>query len=201
MRKILGLLICIIIVFLISRSCEDNQKKALESINETNKMIRKYQIGYADFKRQYDFNLDSLSKIINTNETESFEKNDLKFPIIIYSNKEDDDSIVLAGINRNLDRKLISFSLDSIKTIVMLENSRVTVGTYTNNSTVGQKYKMKISFIEKQTMKQISSITLDGGDPPRNIKYKENSPILTPRIGSMVSEDDIIKAIKTKISQ
>lgn len=186
--------IIIVITFLYARGCYNSDKYCESRDKRLNEMKVAKTNEIIEYKKQYDFDVDILNitspiKIID-------KKKILKLPLIIY-NKNGDEIIFNYELNKSLDISLTSFFYDSINTIVLLENSIVDIGTYSNGATKAQKIETTIRFLDKLSMNEITSTTLSGGAPPSSITYKRGSPI--SRSGSAPTSDEIIKTIKNEL--
>lgn len=181
--------IVILIAFLSARGCYNDKKKwKNRQIEKDNEIIA--------YKKQYDFNVDSLLLTPPINKGANKKISKLKFPIIVYRNRVDKTSFDYE-FNKSLERKLTSFSYDSLNTIIILENNVVDIGSYTNRKTKAQKIVTTIRFLNKHTMKEITSTTLTGGEPPSSITYRRSSP--ESRSGSAPSSYEIIETIKNEL--
>lgn len=181
--------IVIVIAFLSARGCYNDDKKWKDrQIEKDNEIIT--------YKKQYDFNVDSLLLTPPINISANKKNSKLKFPIIVYR-KWDDKTNFDYEFNKSLERNLTSFSYDSLNTIIILENNVVDIGTYTNGKTKAQKIETTIRFLNKQTMKEITSTTLTGGEPPSSITYRRSSP--ESRSGSAPTSYEIIETIKNEL--
>lgn len=183
--------IATLIAFLSARGCYNDDKKWKDrQIKEDNEI--------AAYKNKYDFNVDSLlfGPALKTVVNKKIQK--LKFPIIVYRKRNGKTNYDFE-LNKLLDRDLITFSYDSLGTIVILENKTIDVGTYTNKKTKAQKIETIIRFFDKKTMKEIMSTTLTGGEPPSSISYRRGSP--ESRSGSAPTSYEIIETVKYELRQ
>jgi hypothetical protein len=183
-------LFCLILCFSFAHC--SNKNKALE---EEKDKLRGREI--KEYKKKFDFNVDSLIKNVNDLKKTNEITEELKRPIIIYSlsNKK---VVFNYYYNLNLPNNFKSFSLDSIRTIVILENIRIDVGTYGNNKTKAQKIQTIIRMFDRKKMVELKSFHIDGNDPPNQIEYRHYCPdTLT---GSAPSQDEILKSIKSIIN-
>lgn len=181
--------IVIVIAFLSARGCYNDDKKWKDRQIEKDNEIMAY-------KKQYDFNVDSLLLTPPINISANKKNQKLKFPIIVYR-KWDDKISFDYEFNKSLERNLTSLSYDSLNTIIILENNVVDIGTYTNGKTKAQKIETTIRFLNKQSMKEITSTTLTGGEPPSSITYRRSSP--ESRSGSAPTSYEIIETIKNEL--
>jgi hypothetical protein len=180
--------IVILISFLSARGCYKDDKKSKDrQIEKDNEIIA--------FKKQYNFNVDSL--LFTEEKPLNKKKIKLKFPIIVYR-KWDNKTNFDYEFNKSLERNLTTYSFDSLNTIIILENNVVDIGTYDNGKIKAQKIETTIHFVDKQSMKEINSVTLTGGEPPSSIRtYKRSSPESIS--GSAPTSYEIIETIKNEL--
>jgi hypothetical protein len=179
--------IVIIIAFLSARGCYNSDKKWKDRQIEKDNEI-------SAFKNKYDFNVDSL--LLRSSNSINVKKVKLKLPIIVYRKWEDKTSFDYE-FNKSLERNLTTLSYDSLNTVIILENTVVDIGTYSNGKTKAQKIETTIRFLDKQSMKEITSTTLTGGEPPSSISYRRSSP--ESRSGSAPTSYEIIETIKNEL--
>jgi hypothetical protein len=151
----------------------------------------------ATYRSQYDFNIDSLALKINPDTNSVKRKIKLKPPFIIYKklyNEMDFDY----NFNKSLEKSFTSFSIDSINTIIVLEESSVYVGNYNNGKTSAYKSQITIYFIDPHTMNTVTSTTLTGGDPPSSITYRRIIP--DSKSGSEPTREEILETIMEELN-
>jgi len=179
--------IVILIAFLSARGCyKDDKKWKDRQIEKDNEIIA--------FKKQYNFNVDSL--LFTEEKPLNKKKIKLKFPIIVYS-KWDNKTNFDYEFNKLLERNLTTYSFDSLNTIIILENNVVDIGTYNDGKTKAQKIETTIHFVDKQSMKEITSVTLTGGEPPSSIAFYRSPP--ESLSGSAPTNYEIIETIKNEL--
>jgi hypothetical protein len=183
--------VIILIAFFSAKGCYNGDKEINDRKIAKNNAIETY-------KKQYDFNVDSYTTNIDLAKPGTRKNKVLKSPIIVYI-KRNGKTEFDYDFNKTLERNLISFSIDSIKTIVVLENVSLDVGRYTNGTTDAQKIQTTISFIEKRTMSEMSLVTLTGGEPPSSISYSHGAP--ASRSGSAPTQYEIVEAIKMNLNK
>ena len=180
--------VVIVIAFFSARGCYND-----DQINKEGQIAKDNTIN--EFKKLYDFNVDSL--LTNANSSEKIPKNyKITFPTIVYR-KWDGKTDFDYNFNKSLEQSWKSFSLDSINSIVVIENSTIDIGTYSNGKTKAQKIQTTLSFLDRRTLKQIANRILVGGEPPSSIEYRRSSPESSS--GSAPSENEIISAMKEEL--
>lgn len=188
--KIISILytIAIALSYLFAKDYYHSDEKQKNRFVEKNNLIK-------SLKEKYDFNVDSLLVFYKASQNYNDKGKSLQFPIIVY-HKSNGKILFDYEFNKVLDSTLTSFYFDSLNTIVLLEDGFIELGTYTNGKTRAQKHETTISFLDKKSMKIISSTNILGGDPPRSIEYKGTAP--ETATGTRPSYLEIIDTIRSE---
>jgi hypothetical protein len=160
-----------------------------------------YQLEYLakikQYKDQFDFNVDSLgNRLIDL---KTIDKRRAFYPIIIYTKSINGEIDFDFEFNKGLLKEKRAYTLDSIKTILLIEKDEIYSCTYSNNLTIGYKVLSKISLIDAKSFCRINKIVLEGEDPPLTIKYKKNPPDKV--YGKGVSQTEIINAFESYVNR
>lgn len=145
------------------------------------------------YKTLYDFDVDSLEITVNGSKANNIKP---AYPVIFYS-KMNDSIHYNYVFNKSIDSNLTSFSFDSIKTIILLEHTKLIDGHYSNGKTIAYKVQTKISFIDKNSMREIKTLTLDGEAPPSSISYRRTAP--DSKTGKGLAMEEIFQIVKNEI--
>lgn len=186
-------LIILLITFLITRGCYNDDKKTKEYYREKREKAEKEIVEY---KSKYDFNVDSLNMTEKIPNRKTKKKVNLEFPVIVYRKK---DNVIQFDLefNKNLADGYKSYKFDSISTLVILENLIVDLGTYNNSKTRAIRIDTHIELINFRTMKKVNEITIQGSEPPASISYRRSAP--ESRSGAAPSRDEIMMEIKRQL--
>lgn len=167
-----------------------NQKRILEiEKNKENK-----------FKLNYNFNVDTSFYFNLKGVDDSKFYDDIEKPLIIYfrDNNQNKFNYIL---NSKFVKSKKDFTYDSIKTVVILEKRYITLGNYYSYSKLKTKAKqeeLNMYFFDSKSQKLLKKVTKKGGLPPEEISIK-NGEEPDFSIGSAISDEDIIKFIKSAI--
>lgn len=186
--KILSILYVasILIVFFVFKGIYSDDKEMKSHFNEV-------EMKEANYKRRYNFNVDSF--LSNSFDLKIDAEMEPSPPVIIYKAENYKLEFDIES-NEELESTLKSFDKDSIKTIVLLKNSTIDVGTYENSGTIAQQIETTIYFIDRYTRKAINSVTVLGSEPPDQVRYKITAPKTV--VGSEPYASQIVDAIKSK---
>jgi hypothetical protein len=127
-----------------------------------------------EYKDHYNFDLDSLGKSINT--VKFIGDCEIGYPIIIYTKKEVLENHFSYDFNQQLSKDKKSFTLDSIKCILLIEHERIYNGLYSNGTTEGYRINSKVSAINIKRKCLIDLFEIEGGPPPNTVEYSKVAP-------------------------
>lgn len=199
--NIFALIIFLNIVCFLVYKCNSNieERKDLESKEKKAAEIKAKKES-SDFKKQYDFDIYELCDVVKKCKVGEFKTYKPSSPIIIYKQLNYLQIFEYSyPMNKNIGSKYISFSKDSIKTIVILRDTLVDIGRYSGrNNTRAIQRQTIISYVDFNTKKEIYYDIVKGEEPPESIRSR--SALGDRIVGPFPNETEILETIKKNIN-
>lgn len=155
-----------------------------------------YNEGKIKYMEKYEFNIDSLGnnayKINNRKQCNCFP------PFVVFNVKG--DSIVYDyEINKSINKDKYSFKIDSLNSIIYIENIYEYIGDYQNKITSGYRVDKKIKCVNIKNKCNQRTFIIKGENPPHEINYRRNAPDKV--FGQAASINTILKEIESQNSE
>ena len=186
---ILGLIICLYILLPIWCIYHADNKEERE---------------VTEYKKNFNYDVDSLQKTICYGGGQDFDNNEnkltlpnnqVKGKIVIFGNNEKSEKWFSYEFNKALNQNYIAKDITDLSNVVFVNFKRRQVGEYESGVKAIQNYVV-IDFLKKNTNRVESTQILWGGSPPVKVYRRPNGADVE---GYTPSTEDIVKTIQEQI--